>query len=153
MLARLNTPYRALISVGTFLQPFFLLAVRLFWGFMFFMAGFGKFGDIQAVAGFFETLGIPWPTFNAYLVAAVETAGGLLLIIGFASRLVAIPLIITMFVALLTAHREAVLQAIDNPSALVKESPFTFLMAGLIVLLFGPGAFSVDALIKRFKKS
>lgn len=144
--------YQGLIAVGDFLQPFFLLAIRLFWGWQFFKTGIGKFADIGQVASYFETLRIPAPELNAYLAAAAETVGGLFLLLGFASRLAALPLMGTMVVALLTAHREATLMILDDPVAFVGQPPFTFLMAAAIVFIFGPGSISIDGLIKKIQK-
>ena len=144
--------YRALITAGNFLQPYFLLAIRLFWGWQFFKAGFGKFADISAIAGFFGNLGIPFPLISAYLAAGTEMIGGLLLLIGFASRLVAIPLIFTMLVALFTAHYALASNIFDDPVKFVSAGPFTFLFAALTVFVFGPGKLSVDGLIKHRKE-
>ena len=55
--------------------------------------GWGKLSDIHKVIGFFTDLGIPAPTLNAYFVASLEFGGGLLLILGLGSRLVALPLV------------------------------------------------------------
>lgn len=137
--------YAMLISLGSCLQPFFLLAVRLFWGWQFFKTGLGKFSDFQATAEYFNLLGIPFPEFNVYLAASTELVGGICLMIGFASRFVAIPLMITMMVALLTAHRAATLMLLDDPITFIGQLPFTFLMAAALIFVFGPGAFSVDA--------
>lgn len=141
--------YRSLISIGNFLQPFFLLAVRLFWGWQFFKTGLGKLGDISGTAGFFGSLGIPAPVVSAYLAALTECIGGLFLMLGFASRLVALPLIATMVVALLTAHYDVSANLLDDPVTFVKQGAFSFLFASAIIFIFGPGIFSVDAAIKK----
>jgi putative oxidoreductase len=140
--------YSTLVSIGNFLQPFFLLAIRLFWGWQFFKAGFTKFDDMAKVAAFFGKAGIPLPTFNAYLVAIVEMFGGLFLFFGYASRLVAIPLMITMLVALLATQNEAVLKLFSEPSKILAAAPFTFLMAAATIFVFGPGVFSLDRFTK-----
>ena len=59
------------------------------------------------VVSFFTDLGIPAPTLNAYFNASLETVGGILLVLGLASRLIAVPLLINMIVAYITADREA----------------------------------------------
>ena len=90
------------------------------------------------------------PVFSAYLAGATECFGGLLLVIGLASRLVAIPVAFTMIVAYVTADYEAVTSIFSDPDKFVAAAPFPFLLSALLVLAFGPGAISVDALIKRF---
>jgi putative oxidoreductase len=37
----------------------------------------------------------------------------------------------------------------SDPDKFVQAAPFPFLLTALIVLAFGPGLFSVDALLKR----
>ena len=86
---------------------------------------------------------------NAYLVASLECFGSLLLIIGLASRLVSVPIVISMVVAYLTADFEAVGSVFNDPDKFVKADPFPFLLTALIVLIYRPGRFSADAWIKR----
>lgn len=141
--------YRMMIAFSLPLQAFVLLALRLYWGWLFFQSGFGKLANIEGVSAFFSTLNIPFPWLNAYLAASIECVGGLCLVVGLAARLVAIPLIVTMLVAYATAHSESVQHIFENPQAFVMQTPFNFLLTALIVLAFGPGIFSLDALIKR----
>jgi putative oxidoreductase len=82
------------------------------------------------------------------MASATETFGSLLLIVGLASRLTAIPITVVMAVAYLTADLEAVTGIFSDPDRLVKADPFPYLISALIVMAFGPGKFSVDALIK-----
>lgn len=130
--------------VGDNLQSLFLLCIRLFWGYGFFLSGLGKFGNIDKVIGFFTNLGIPYPEINAYAAAGVELVGGALLILGLFSRIAAIPLIFTMGVAYLTAHKEALLNIFNDTDTFFQQAPFLFLLAALIVFVFGPGRFSLD---------
>jgi putative oxidoreductase len=131
-------------------QSLFLLALRLYWGGRFFLAGYGKLGNIQGVAEFFASLGIPAPLLNAWAASLTECGGGLLLLLGVGSRLVSIPLIGTMIVALATAHRHETSAIFStDPSTFLSALPVTYLMATLVVLFFGPGLYSVDALLAR----
>ena len=107
--------YLLLIRVSSSLQSPFLLAVRLYWGWQFMQTGWGKLTDIGKVVGFFTDLGIPAPALNAYFVSALEFGGGVLLILGFGSRLIALPLVIDMLVAYITADREALFSIFSNP--------------------------------------
>lgn len=144
--------YGRLVAVLTQLQHPFILIFRLYWGWQFFVSGRGKFGNIEMVSGFFRDLAIPLPLASAYLVATVEMVGGLLLLLGLGSRLAAIPLAVTMVVALLTAHREALLGLVSDPDKFMAQEPYPFLVAVLIVMIFGPGIFSLDCLIRRCRK-
>jgi putative oxidoreductase len=141
--------YELLIRVANSLQSPFLLAVRLYWGWQFAQSGWGKLGNINRVVGFFTNLGIPAPALNAWFVSGLEFAGGILLILGLGSRLIALPLTIDMIVAYLTADREALGKVFSDPGKFYAADPFTFLFASLIIVLFGPGKLSVDALLTR----
>ncbi len=142
--------YRFIIKIGESLQSLILLFVRLFWGLQFLFAGWGKFIDINTAAGFFEKLNIPVPTFSAYLTATFEVLGGLALVLGLGTRLFSIPLIVIMLTALFTAHKGFIANFWVNPFGILEQTPFTFLMAALILWAFGPGKFSIDALLKRY---
>lgn len=144
--------YDRLIRLGHAFSHLFLLAVRLFWGWQFFISGMGKLSDISPIAAFFATLHIPLPLANAYLVGATEFVGGALLTIGLFSRLISLPLIVTMSVAFLTAEIEATRNVFNDPAAFIGRTPFTFLMAALVIFSFGPGFFSLDRLIGIEKK-
>ncbi len=138
-----------LVKIGSKLTDPFLLAVRLYWGWQFFIAGKGKLMDITRVTEFFTSLGIPFPHANAVFVGGLECFGGLLLLAGLFSRWITAPLIINMCVAYLTAHREVVVNIFNNSDDFVSAAPFLFLMASLIVFIFGPGKISLDALCGR----
>ena len=139
--------YRLLIRAASGLQSPFLLAIRLYWGWQFMQTGWGKLSNIHKVVGFFTQLGIPAPAINAWFVSGLEFAGGLMLILGLGSRLVALPLVIDMIVAYITADREALFSIVSSPDKFMAAAPFTFLVASLIILIFGPGKASVDALL------
>lgn len=122
-----------------------LLAMRVTWGWGFFRTGMGKLGNFDGTAAYFSSLHIPAPTLNAAAAAATECAGGLLLLAGLGSRVVAVPLTVTMLVAYATAHADS----LGDLDSFVVQAPFPFLVTALVVLAFGPGAFSLDALLAR----
>jgi putative oxidoreductase len=142
--------YKLLVTVANFLQSPFLLALRVYFFWQLFLTGQGKLSNISKVIDFFTSLGIPAPTVNAYFVGALECFGGLLLIIGLASRPIALMIAISMCVAYWTADHDAVMRIFSDPDKFVKADPFPFLLAALIVLVFGPGLLSADALLKRW---
>ena len=134
------------------LQSPLLLVVRLYWGWQFFQAGWGKLGNIQKVIGFFTSLGIPLPALNAYFVSGMECVGGVLLILGLLSRPIAGLLAFDMIVAYFTADREAFVSFFSDPGKFYGATPYTFLFASLLILIFGPGKLAVDALIGKWLK-
>ena len=135
----------------SYLRSPVLLAMRLYWGWQFFVAGKGKLLNLDRTAEFFASLGIPLAKLNALIAGSAECFGGLLLLLGLGSRIVTVPLIVTMCVAYLTAHSAVVKDAANNPDGFVSASPFLFLLCSVIVLVFGPGVFSIDALIARLR--
>ncbi len=74
--------------------------------------------------------------------------GGVLLFLGLATRLIAIPLTINMLMAYITADREALSSIFSDPDSFYAAAPYTFLIASLIVLIFGAGKLSMDKLLK-----
>lgn len=138
-------------AVGEFLQPVLLLVLRGWWGWEFFVAGKGKFLHLDKATAFFAKLDIPFPQLNTILAGSVECIGGLLLILGLGSRIVCVPLIFTMGVAYATAHKEELGAIFSEPDKFTGAAPFLFLLTAMIVFAFGPGRFSLDALL--FKKA
>jgi putative oxidoreductase len=147
----LDRLYAWFLQAANFLQSPLLLAIRLYWGWQFWQTGAGKLANISKTVDFFTSLGIPAPALNAHFVALLEAGGGILLILGLGSRLIAFPLTVDMIVAYVTADREALRSIISEPGKFYNADPFTFLFASLLVLAFGPGLFSVDTLIARYR--
>src|SRR5277367_1847386 len=97
--ALLEKAYGLLIILGNSLQPVLLLLFRISWGWQFFDTGKGKLINHEKVTMFFSSLNIPAPGLNAWFVGGLECVGGLLLLLGFASRPVAMLLSANMLVA------------------------------------------------------
>ena len=127
-----------------------LLAVRLYWGWQFVQTGWGKLHNLARTTAFFTSLNIPFPALNAHFVSGLEFFGGILLILGLFSRPIALLLTGSMFVAYWTSDHEALVSIFSNPGKFYGADPYTFLFAAIIVLAFGPGLFSFDALIEKF---
>lgn len=143
--------YDRFLRSSQFLRHPLLLLVRLYWGYDFFQTGMGKLNNIERTTEFFQSLDIPFAYQNAVAAGFSEMVFGLLLLVGLASRLAALPLIIIMAVAYATDDREALMNIINDTEAFVAATPFNHLLASLVILTFGPGALSVDALIIRFR--
>ena len=137
------------VPPATVLQSFLLLVIRLYWGWEFFLTGKGKLMDLEKPTGFFQSLGIPFPHEQAILAGSTECFGGLLLLVGFCSRLISIPLTILLTVAYLTADLDKLKMVFSDPDKFLGADEFLFLFTVVLVFVFGPGKFSVDWLIKR----
>lgn len=146
--------YGYILSFGSNLQSLFLLWMRLTWGHQFFLTGYGKLHNMPKVTEYFTSLGIQYPHSTAYSVGYIELMGGILLMVGFCSRLAGLILSIIMVSALSIAHSSMLshFRFIYEPSSLVREAPYPFLITSLLVLVFGPGRISIDGWIKRWSE-
>jgi putative oxidoreductase len=122
-----------------------LAIARLTVGWVFLQSGWGKLHDLEGVTAFFASLGIPAAHLQAPLVAGIEFGGGLLLLIGLGTRLAAAPLIGVMGVAIATA----LWSDVEVLSDLFALAEFGYIVLLLALAVFGSGALSADALIRR----
>ena len=83
------------------------------------------------------------------MAGATECGGGALLALGLFARPASVPLIFTMLVAYYTADRDALFAITNDGDKFTGATPFLFLLASLIVLAFGPGKLSLDALLGK----
>jgi putative oxidoreductase len=143
--------YGLLVTCACSLQSLFLLMVRLYWGFQMMQTGWGKLHNLAKVTDFFASLGMPVPAVTAPLVVGLEFVGGILIMLGLGSRLIALLLTCDMLVAFIAADREALSSIFSDPDKFYAAAPYTFLIAFLIVLIFGPGRFSLDALWEHLR--
>src|SRR5258708_35814408 len=144
--------YGWFLKIANSLQSPLLLAVRLYWGGQFWQAGWGKLSNIATAIENFTNMGVPAPAFTAHFIGLLEAGGEILLIIGLASRLIALPLTINMIVAYVVADREALGSIFSAPDKFYGATPYTFLFASLLILVFGTGLISLDTLIARYRK-
>jgi putative oxidoreductase len=121
------------------------LLARLFVGYFFMETGWGKLHNLDGFAQRFAGWGIPYPYFNAALSAYTEFIGGLLTVFGLGTRLVSIPMIINMLVAILKVNLMQV-SSLDDFSEL--DEPL-YALVYLWLLFSGPGWVSIDYLVSR----
>ncbi len=88
-----------------FLGP---LALRLYLAPIFWMAGTKKIAGFSDTTAWFGNpdwgLGLPFPELMAALATGTEVIGAILLVLGLATRWIAIPLMVTMAVAIIKVH-------------------------------------------------
>ena len=98
--------YKEFTRLSEYTKSLGLLFLRLILAYTFFAPAMVKWADIASVASWFESMGIPFPTLNAYMAASTEITGVVLLTLGLLTRFISIPLIVIMFVAIATVHGE-----------------------------------------------
>ena len=124
-------------------QSVSLLLARLTVAYGFYEPAMQKWSDISSVAGWFGTLGIPFPTLNAYLAASTELLGVVLLTLGLFTRLISLPLMVVMVVAISTVHLAHGFSAGDNGF----EIPLYYLLFLALFASLGAGKLSLDHLL------
>lgn len=109
---------RLLVNINQILAP---LLLRLYLVPIFWMAGMSKFNSFADTVAWFGNpewgLGLPFPWIMAFLATATELVGAALLALGLFTRLVSVPLAITMLVAIFSVHWPNGWQAIADPLA------------------------------------
>jgi uncharacterized membrane protein YphA (DoxX/SURF4 family) len=137
------------------------LLLRLMAGGVFFWEGLLKFVYANQGVGRFTKLGIPFPHFTATFIGCLEIVGGLLLLSGLMTRLIAVPFIAEMIVAILSTKISLYLgtSPLPLPPALPQvgfwavlheiRSDYAQILTVIFLLVNGPGKWSLDAVLLR----
>ena len=140
MLKSIYTKSKDLLSHGQSVSLFF---ARLAVAYGFYEPAMMKWSDINAIADWFGSMGIPLPTLNAYMAASTELLGVILLTLGLFTRLISIPLIVVMIVAIATVHLGHGFSAGDNGF----EIPLYYMLFLALFASLGAGKLSLDYLL------
>ena len=141
-----------------------ILILRLMAGGVFFMEGILKFVYVNQGVGRFTKLGFPMPDTLAHFVGVAEIIGGLFLLFGLMTRVVALYFILEMIVAILSTKISLYLGT--YPLALPSSPPtigfwavehevrseYAQLLTCLFLLIEGAGRRSLDFVISTSKK-
>ena len=126
------------------------ILIRLLVGAVFLSEGIQKFLFPAALGvGRFVKIGIPAPQFFAPFVGVVEIVCGTLLIIGFITRLAAIPLLIDISVAIATTKIPMLARAGFWSTVHEARTDYCMLLGLVFLLLVGSGPLSIDARVSR----
>ncbi|HZR83424.1 MAG TPA: DoxX family protein [Candidatus Binatia bacterium] len=133
------------------------VAIRWMAGAVFLWEGILKFVYANQGVGRFTKLAMPFPEFTASFVGVLEIVGGIALIVGIGTRLISIPLVVEMVVAMLSTKPRLFLGTSPLPPppvppqvgiwAVLHEirSEYAQLMSCAFLLMAGPGPWSLDA--------
>lgn len=127
-----------------------LLMIRLFIGACFITHGLGKLGlvgtgNMASFEGWLKSLNVPFAAFQARLAMAAEIGGGVLLCLGLATRLGAFVCLTVMVVAGFIGHKGGGYLITNNPPG--NEYTINLAAICLLILLTGPGQYSIDSLL------
>jgi putative oxidoreductase len=137
------------------------LVLRVMAGGVFFWEGLLKFVYANQGVGRFTKLGLPFPHFTAAFVGYLEIVGGLLLLSGLMTRLIAIPFVAEMIVAILSTKISLYLGTSPLPLppappqigfwAVLHEvrSEYAQMLTAIFLLVNGPGRWSLDAALQH----
>lgn len=129
----------------TYFREYPLLIIRIVLAFGFFKPAIMKLKNTQEIIEWFEGIGIPFPMLNAYLATYTEVIGFVFLAFGFTTRLISIPLMIIMIVAIKTVHLENGFEASNNGF----EIPLYYTILLFVLLIYGPGKISLDYYLSK----
>ncbi len=121
------------------------LLFRLILAYGFYKPALAKLDDVHAIGDWFAGMGLPAPYFEAYLATGTECLGVILLTLGLGVRIISIPLIITMLVAIKTVHWGNGFEAGQNGY----EIPLYYILMLVSLICTGAGKVSVDYLIGK----
>lgn len=126
------------------------LILRLVLGISFFIHGLSKFqGGIANIAGWFDSIGLPG--FMAYVVAIIEVAGGIAMVVGLGTRLVAILFTLVMLGAIFTVKLSV--GFMGNGQMAGYELDLAFLAMAVFIAINGAKAYALDSFIFKGKKT
>jgi len=121
------------------------LVVRVVFGYFWLETGIAKVHNLDGFTQRFVGWGIPFPAFSAGLSAWTELVGGLLILVGLFTRLVCIPMLINMAVAVILVV-SANLTGLDD---YVEADEIVYSLIFFWLLISGPGKASLDTLVAR----
>jgi putative oxidoreductase len=157
-LSRIASLYGRFCRIANSGQSAFLLLIRVYIGYQCVTSGWAHLHNLDRTANFFASLHIPAPKANVVMSAMTEIVGGALMALGLFSRPVALALTGNFIVAMLTVQlsnydfsfSKLGAQIWSDQSPILSDTAFPFLATSIIVLLFGPGWFSVDGALRRW---
>jgi putative oxidoreductase len=121
------------------------LVGRILLAAIFVISGFGKITGFEGTAGYIASKGLPMPQVLAALTVALELGGGILLIIGYQARWVALAFFVWLIPVTFIFHKFWGIDAAQAQNQMIHFLKNVSIMGGMLLLFaFGPGAYSLD---------
>jgi putative oxidoreductase len=137
----IDVPER-LSSVFLWLPPLF---ARIVVGWVFMWSGWEKLHALPQITANFVSWGIPFPEILTPFVSGIEFFGGLFLLLGLFTRIAAVPLVVVMIVAIVSAK----LDQVDSFETLAGFEEVSYMALFGWLAVAGPGPVSLDYLLQK----
>ena len=123
-----------------------ILLIRLSVGSIFLTQGILKYIDPNMGVNRFVKIGLPHPYFTAHFVGTFEMICGALVLIGLATRIAAIPLLIVICTAIATTKLPELVHPNQGFWFMISDArtDFSMLLSLIFLLWAGAGAWSLD---------
>jgi putative oxidoreductase len=144
----MKTLYRKFVQGMEKLHDLTLFLFRIILAIGFYSPAMMKVKNLEGVAEWFGSMSYPFPMVSAILAMTTEVLGIILLTLGFGTRIIALPLMFVMVVAIFTTHISNGFAAGDNGF----EIPLYYLLMLFALVVYGSGKFSLDYLLGRKSK-
>ena len=121
-------------------NPVVPLLARVLLTILFFVAAYNKVTHIDQTVGYMGKVGLPMPQVTTWLVIAIESIGGLFVLIGWKTRLIALIMALFTLGTALLGHKFWV-----DPSQATQFLKNLAIAGGFLMLMYaGPGRISAD---------
>lgn len=122
-------------------MPMLTLLGRLLMASIFIISGVGKVANPEVTLGYIASAGLPVPQAALLIAILIEVGGGVALIVGYRTRIVASVLALFCVVTAVSFHA-----AFDDQNQFIHFLKNLTMAGGFLqIVAFGPGSLSVDA--------
>lgn len=129
-------------------RDFPLLFVRIVLVIGFYKPAMMKISNVSGIAEWFGGMGYPLPMVSAVLATGTEVLGVILLALGLGTRLISVPLMFVMLIAIFTVHISNGFASGDNGF----EIPLYYFLMLFTLMVNGGGKLSLDYILFRKKQ-